>query len=105
MLSAMLCGPRVLAVHLGDIDLLGLLRLVRMLVAAIDVKIAHLPAAQRSARDHALDGFFQDAPGETALEDFARGAFLDMTDVAGVLVIDLVFTLPSGQHRMRGIDD
>src|SRR6185437_12543376 len=105
MLSAMLCGPHVLAIHLGDIDLLRLLCLVRMLGAGIDVQVAELAAAQRPARDHALDRLLDDTLGETALEDLARRALLDVTDIAGVLVIDLLLALAAGQDRMRGVDD
>src|SRR5690242_13178151 len=104
MLSAMLCGPHVLAIHLGDIDFLRLLRLMRMLGAGIDVKIAHLPAAQRTARNHALDRLLDHALGEAAFEDLPRRTLLDMTDIAGVLVVNLVLALAAGQHRMRSVD-
>ena len=66
---------------------------MRMLGAGIDAQIAHLDAAERAARDHALDGLFHHALGETTLEDLLGGAFLDATDEAGVLVIDLVVAL------------
>src|SRR4051794_40275739 len=105
MLSAILCGPRVLAVQLGDVELLGGLRLVRMIRSAIDAQIAHLHAAERPTRDHALDSLLDHALGETSLEDLARGALLDVTDIAGVLVIDLLLALAAGQHGMRGVDD
>src|SRR5215467_13762333 len=105
MLSAMLCGPHVLAVHLGDINLLRLLRLMRVLGAGIDVEIAHLLTAERTARNHAFDRLLDDALGETALEDLTRGTLLDMADIAGVLVIDLVLALATGQHRLRGVYD
>ena len=71
----------------------------------IDAQIAHLHAAERPARDHALDGLLDHALGETALEDLLRGALLDVADIAGVLVIDLLLALAAGQHRMRGVDD
>src|SRR5271163_4604364 len=105
MLSAMLCGPRVLAVHLGNVDFLGVLGLMRMLRTGIDAQIAELHAAKRPARNHPLDRLLDDALGVTPLEDFPRGALLDVTDIAGVLVIDLLLALASGQHRMRGVDD
>ena len=84
---------------------LGLLGLVRMLGAGIDAQIAELHAAERSARNHALDRLFDHALGEPALEDRLGGAFLDAADEAGVIVIDLVVTLAPGQHHMRGVDD
>src|SRR5581483_11260329 len=105
MLSAILCGPHVLAVHLGNIDLLGLLRLMRMLGTAVNTQIAHLNAAERTTRDHALDRLLQHALGETTLEDLARGALLDMADIAGVLVVGLLLALATGQHGMRRVDD
>src|SRR5471030_152250 len=103
MLSAILCGPHVLAIHRGDVDRLGLLGLVRMLGPGIDAQVAELHAAKRPARNHALDGLLEHALGETALEDRLRGAFLDATDEAGVVVIDLVIALAPGQHDMRGV--
>src|SRR5271156_3135191 len=105
MVSAILCGPHVLAVHLGDVDFLGDLGLMRMLRPGIDAQIAELYAAKRPARNHALDGLLDHALGETALEDGLRRAFLDATDEAGVLVIDLVVALAPRQHGMRRIDD
>src|SRR6188508_399665 len=93
MVSDILCGPHVLAVHRSDIDLLGLLRFMRMVGAGVNTQIAHLHAAERTARDHALDGLLDDALGEASLEDRLRGAFLDAADEAGVLVIDLVVAL------------
>src|SRR5690349_20447969 len=101
MLSAMLCGPHVLAIHLGDIDRLRLLRLVRMVPTGIDVKVAHLPAAQRTTRNHALDRLLDHALRKAALENFPSRTLLDMADIAGVLVIDLVVALAAGQHHMR----
>src|ERR1700722_14892854 len=45
-------APLVLAVHGGDVDLLGLLRRVRMLGVWIDAEIAKLAAAERAVRQH-----------------------------------------------------
>ena len=50
----------------------GALAAVRMLGAVVEVQGAHLVAAERAARDHALDGLFKDALGEAAFEDLAR---------------------------------
>src|SRR3954454_21381471 len=68
-----LCAHLVLAVHRRDVEGLRVLAAVRMLGAVVEMKSAHLVAAQRTARDHALDRLFEDALGETALEDLARG--------------------------------
>ena len=59
----------VLAVHCADVDRFGLLRLVRMLGMGIDAQICKLTAAERSARQHALHGLFDDALGKVAGED------------------------------------
>src|ERR1700722_7364594 len=103
--SAILCGPHVLAIHLGDVERFRLLGFVRMLGSRIDAQITELNAAERPARDHALNGLLHHALGETALEDRLGGTLLDATDEAGVVVIDLVVALASGQHSMRRIDD
>src|SRR6202043_132458 len=105
MVSDILCGPHVLAIHRSDIDRLGLLGLVRMLGAGINAQIAELNAAKRPARNHALDGLLDHALGETTLEDRLGGAFLDAADKAGVIVIDLILALAPGEHRMRRVDD
>src|SRR5215472_2330919 len=105
MLSAMLCGPHVLAIELGDVEFFWILRLVRMLGAGIDPQIAELHAAERPTRDHALDGLLHHALGETSLEDLPRRALLDVTDIASVLVIDLLLPLTPGEHRLRRVDD
>src|SRR6476620_6307221 len=103
--SAMLCGPRVLAVQLGDVELLGRLRLVRMIGTAVDTEIAHLHATERTTRDHALDGLLGHALGVLALEDLARGALLDVADIAGVLVVGLLLALAAGENRILRVDD
>jgi hypothetical protein len=42
-----------------------------MLGAGIEVKGAHLVAAERTARDHALDAFLKHTLGEAALQHLA----------------------------------
>src|SRR5581483_8874937 len=81
------------------------LRFMRMLGAGIDPEVAELHAAERAARDHALDCLLDHALGESALKDLARGALLDVADITGVLVIDLLLALAARQHGMRGVDD
>src|SRR5687768_14621364 len=76
-----------------------------MLGAIVEVKRAHLVAAQRPARDHALHGLFENALGEASLEHLARRDGLDAAGIAGVLVIDLVGQLLAGEAHLVGIDD
>src|SRR5262245_52391558 len=71
----------------------------------IDAEVSKLNAAQRSARQHALDRLFDDALGETPLHDRFRRTVLDAADEAGVVVIDLIIALPPRQHGLGGIDD
>src|SRR5579871_4732356 len=104
MVSAMVSRAfRVLAVHGGDIERLGILRRVRMVRAGIDPQIAKLAAAERPVRQHALDSLFDDALGKPALHDRFRGALLDAADMAGVMVIDLLLALPAGEDDLVGI--
>src|SRR5450756_2252394 len=105
MVSDILCGPHVLAIHRSDIERLGLLGLVRMLGAGVNPQIAELHAPERPARNQALDRLLDHALGKTALEDRPRGAFLYAADEAGAVVIDLVLTLAPGEHDMRRVDD
>ena len=59
----------VLAVQRRDVERCGLLGRVRMLGALVDAQVAELLAAERAARQHALDGLLDDALGEAAFED------------------------------------
>ena len=103
--SAMVRRSCVLAVHGGDVELLGLLRRVRMVRALVDAQIAELLAAERPVRQHALHRLLDHALREAAFENVLRGAFLDAADVAGVMVIDLLLALAPGEHHLLGIDD
>src|SRR6202165_2704431 len=105
MVSDILCGPHVLAVHRSDIERLGLLGLMRMLGPGINLEIAELYATKWPARNHALDGLLDHALGKTALEDRLCRAFLDAADKAGVIVIDLVVALAPGEHDVGRVDD
>src|SRR6476469_5733702 len=88
-----LCAHLVLAVHRRDVERLRVLAAVRMLGAVVEVKRAHLVAAERPARDHALNRFLKHALGEAALEHLARGDLLDAAGVTGVLVVDFLVEL------------
>src|SRR5438309_8048413 len=100
-----LCAHLVLAVHRRDVEDFGVLAAVRMLGAVVEVQRAHLVAAERPARDHALNGFFQNALGEAALEHLARGDLLDAAGIAGVLVIDFLLELAAGGADLGGVVD
>jgi hypothetical protein len=77
---------------------------VRMLRAVVEVKRAHLVAAERAARDHALHRLLEHTLGETALEHLARSRLLQPAGVAGVLVIDLLVELAAGEADLVGVD-
>src|SRR6185436_7996702 len=74
-LPAILCAHLVLAVHRRDVEHFGVLAAVRMLGAVVEVQGAHLVAAKRTARDHALDCLLQDSLREAALENLVGGDF------------------------------
>ena len=83
----------------------GALRRVRMLGALVDAQIAELDAAERAARQHALDGLFEHALGKAPLEDRLGRPLLDAAGIAGVAIIDLLLALAAGQHHLVGVDD
>src|SRR6185436_18611707 len=100
-----LCAHLVLAVHRRDVEGLRVLAAVRVLGAVVEMQSAHLVAAQRPARDHALDRFFEDSLGEAALEHLAGGDLLEAAGIAGVLVIELLLELAAGEADLVGVDD
>src|SRR5262245_25878690 len=83
---AILADPRILAVHRGNVELLGLLRLLLVVGALVDAQVLHLRAAQRPAGDHALDSLDDDTLREAAFEALAQGLALDAAGVTGVIV-------------------
>src|SRR5262245_52627184 len=106
MVSLMASGaPYVLGVEGGDIERNRVLRRVRMVRPGIDAQIPELLAAERPARQHALDGLLQHPLGMLALEDRGGGPVLDAAGIAGVPVIDLVGALVAGEDDAAGIDD
>src|SRR4029078_4283948 len=100
-----LCAHLVLAVHGRDIEDLRVLAAVRMLGAVVEMQSAHLIAAKRAARDHALNRLLKNALRETALEHLAGGDFLEAARIARVLVIDLLGELAGGERYLVGIAD
>src|SRR4051794_35674563 len=100
-----LCAHLVLAVHRRDVERLRVLAAVRMLGAVVEMKRAHLVAAERPARNHAFDRFLKHALGEAALEHLARGDLFNAAGETGVLVIDFVIELAAGEADLAGVDD
>src|ERR1700690_842507 len=105
MVSDILCGPHVLAIHRSNVHGFRLLGFVRMIPPRVNAQIAELHAAKRSARNHALDGLLDHALGKTAFENRPGRAFLDAADESGVVVIDLVVALAPGHHGVSRVDD
>src|ERR1700722_5377397 len=105
MVSDILCGPHVLAIHRSNVHRFGLLGFMRMLRPGVNAQVAELYTAEWPARNHALDGLLDHALGKATLEDRLGRTFLDAADETGVVVIDLVVALASRQHDMGRIDD
>src|SRR5690349_8815087 len=105
MVSDILRGPHILAIHRSNVQDFRLLRFMRMVWPWVNAQIAELHAPQWPPRDHALDGLLDNALGEAALEDRPGRALLDAADEAGVLVIDLVVALAAGQYGVSRIDN
>jgi hypothetical protein len=64
-----------------------------------------LLAAERSARNHALNGLVQHALRVLALENLRGRPLLDAAGIASMPVIDLVGALIAGEHHLVGVDD
>ena len=62
-------------------------------------------AAKAPRATKSLDGFFDDALGELALDQAARCRFLDAAGIAGVAIVALVFILLAGEDDFFGVDD
>lgn len=75
-----------------------------MVGATVDAEIAELPAAERSSWQHPLNGLLHHALGKLAGEDLLRGSLLDAADIAGVVMVDLLLRLSSGQNHLVRID-
>src|SRR5471032_382440 len=78
---------------------------MRMFGAGIDAQIAELHAAERSARQHALDRFLDDAFWKTALENRLGRALLNPADKTGVAVVDFLLAFSPAEHHFGGVDD
>src|SRR5262245_10579207 len=73
--------------------------------AGIDAQVLHLPAAERSARNHALHRLLDQAFWVLAAENLPEGALLDAAGKAGVVAEDLVGQLVAGHLHLGGVDD
>ena len=91
--------PLLIAVH-RDVERRGRLRLVGVLAPLVDPEIAELLAAERATRQHAFHRLFDDALGESAVQNELRGPFLDAARVTGVVEIDLLLLLAAGEDHL-----
>src|SRR5438128_1525192 len=81
-----------------------LLRGVRVLVAGVDLELAHQRAAERRARQHAADGVL-DEPGGVARGGLPGAELLQAAREHGVVDVLLVVPLLAGQLDLVGVDD
>src|SRR5579875_339280 len=77
---------------------------MRMFASLVDTQIAELAAAERAAREHALDGLFDNAFREAAFENEFCRTCLDTARITGEVMIDLLVALPAGQIHFVSID-
>src|SRR3546814_4453751 len=77
---------------------------MRVSSARENAQVTHLLTAKRSARDHAFNGFFQNAFRETTLQHLGSGHALDTASIAGVLVVNLVLQLLARELHLFGVD-
>lgn len=96
-------APYVLLVEHGYVENDGLLCFVRVVRAGVNAQVLHLTTAERAARDHALDGLFNDALREATFDDLASRTLLDATRVTGVPVVLLVELLVAGEGNLSAL--
>src|SRR3546814_11048483 len=77
---------------------------MRVSSARENAQVTHLLTAKRSARDHAFNGFFQNAFRETTLQHLGSGHALDTASITGVLVVNLVLQLLARELHLVGVD-
>src|ERR1700760_1809442 len=105
IVSDILCGPHILAIHRSNVHRFGLLGFMRMLRPGVNAQVAELHTAEWPARNHALDGLLDHALGKATLKDRLGRAFLDAADETGVIVINLVVAFAPGEYDMGRVDD
>ena len=71
--------------------------------AGVALHLLQHGVAQRALGQHALDGLFQDAAGETLLQ-LGEVGFIDAARIAGVAIVLLVFGLVAGDAQLLDID-
>ena len=76
-----------------------------VLGSLVDAQVAELLAAERTARQHALHRLLDDALREAPFQDELGAPLLDAAGIAGVVIVDLVVALATGQHHLLGVDD
>src|SRR4051794_37894607 len=95
--------PLVLRVHGADVQNFRLLGLMRMGGAAVNLQVGHLLAAERTTRNHTLDGLHDHALRILAIQDLTLGTALDAAGIARVPVEDVVIALVARQANLLGI--
>src|SRR5262249_8648707 len=85
------------------LELDGLLGLVRVLRALVDLQLGHLLPAQAIARHHAADRLDEDAVG-VGLHPVARPRLLQAAGVARVPVVGLGLELLAGEADLLRVD-
>src|SRR5438445_7600029 len=88
---------------MSDFQYLRLLRAVRMVRAFVDLELGVHRTTERVFRQHALDRGFDHALGVLGQKILQRDR-LDVADVAGVVVIDLVVELVAGDCNLLRVD-
>ena len=87
-----------------DLEHFGVLRLVRMLRAGVDLELAELGAPELVVGEHAAHGVADDLLGAASLELGVRLA-LDAAGIARVVVVHLLLGLVAGHDDLLGVDD
>src|SRR5262245_31004352 len=87
----------------SDLELLRLLRDVRVRTAGEHMELPeHLPAEDR-LRQHALDGIL-DRALRVLFEKLAERHGLQVAEIAGMLLVELVAGLVAGDRDLLGVD-
>src|SRR5690349_18515918 len=104
MVSLMASGaPCILGVQRGDVELRGVLSLVRMFGPSIDARIAELLTAKRPSPDHPLPRLRKQPRGMLAGGDTPGRAMLEPAGITGMPVTAPAGGLSAGQHHAAGV--
>jgi hypothetical protein len=96
-------APLILRVQCRDVQRLRLLAIMRMRRGGIQMKMLHLLALKRAARDHALDSLFQHAFRVFGVQALLDRATLDAAGIASVVIKYLLLRLVAGQVDLVGV--